>query len=424
MYRIEMGDPKPIYVAPVNPYTARWGVYAIPKLWQLPGGDFVICFNGMQDSPASPRYLPDLYFRSDDQGENWKQWEGEPDRSILGNVEPSTIVLSDGGMIAIRPKVNPASREHIAPIKRFPIPNSQDDEYWIYRQSDLEGDCFALERVEYAPDGKTLKCEPAYLHTKEREIFFIGYVEGHKAPGGLSFTSCGGSPYLSSICLLPDGTFAALCTGQNPKVQDHFCGEAYLAVSVDGGYHWTVRSNITQNAADYPYGLCGDGLEASLSVGPDQTMYCVTRTNMSVEKPPEEIPTDAMLFVSRDLGYTWEKERPIADNSVTPHILALKNRAVAVIYGRPGVHIILSEDRGKTFQKRIDVIGKTTLREELAQGKSLLEASRFDISYSNSFYVMLDDETFLILYTDMQYDIGDGQKHKAGLVRKIRITEE
>ena len=425
MIHVSCGAPLCVYAAPVNEATGAWGVYAIPKLWRLPSGELVVRFNGIKDVPGSPRLCPDLYFRSFDEGKTWvgPSERGNIETSILGNVDFPYLKLKNGNTLAILPCIDPAPIEGIKPVHTFPIPNSPADFYDTYRQGELPRDMFGMERVLYAPDGTEIDRQPVDFRFDEREIMLIGLVDGRKTKSPLSYHNCCGSPWISSVHEAADGTLLGLVTGHDPSVSDHYAGEAYLVASEDGGFSWRMRAVITKNAARYPFGLCGDGQEASLAIGSDGTLYCVTRTNMSLGYEAPGVTMETMLFVSHDGGYSWEDERPIADSSVTPHVIALKNGAVAVIYGRPGVHLIVSDDGGRTFSAPYSLIGRTR-EEEKAEGRSFGEIDRFDVSYSNSFYTMLDEERFLVLYSDMAYDPGDGKKHKAGIVREIRISAD
>lgn len=425
MFHVSVGAPTLVYAAPVNEATKAWGVYSIPKLWRLPSGELVVRFNGIKDVPGSPRLCPDLYFFSSDEGNTWS---GPTDRgnieiSILGGVDFPYLKLKNGQTLAILPSSDPCPVKGMAPVHTFPIPNSPKDSYDTYRQGDLTREMFSMERVLYARDGTQIDRKPAKLLFDEREIMLIGMVNGEKIESPLSYHNCCGSPWISSLCEAEGGTLFGLVTGHNPAVAGQYSGEAYLVASEDGGLTWKCRANITKNSGRYPFGLCGDGQEASLALGPDGTLYCVTRTNMSIGYEMPGVTMETMLFISHDGGFTWEDERPIADSSVTPHVIALKNGALAVIYGRPGVHMIVSEDGGRTFSTPYSLIG-TIRAEEKAAGKSFSEMDRFDVSYSNSFYTMLDEESFLVLYSDMSCDPGDGLCHKAGVVRKIRISAD
>ena len=108
---------------------------------------------------------------------------------------------------------------------------------------------------------------------------------------------------------------------------------------------------------------------------------------------------------------------------MTPHVVSLADGIVLLIYGRPGVHFKISEDNGKTWSSSYPIIGKT-LSEELYEGKSYMDAKYFDTtSYSNTFVEKLSDHSLLVLFNNLQYDDGDGKKHKAAFVQKITVTK-
>lgn len=88
----------------------------------------------------------------------------------------------------------------------------------------------------------------------------------------------------------------------------------------------------------------------------------------------EGYPFETLLCRSADNGYTWTKPEKVADSSVTPHVVALDDGIVLLIYGRPGVHFKISEDN-----------------------------------------------SVLVLYNNLKYDDGDGLRHKAAFVRKITV---
>ena len=422
MAKIVMEKETLVFCAPVNEGTQRWGVYSIPRLWRLPSGEFVVCCNGEADHvEADARACPDLFFLSSD-GVHWRETDGKNiDLTVPANVDSPYVFLPNGKRACIREKAN--RKAVTAPVyKRFSPPNG-DGEHFVYKQGDLSKDEFACEFCTFDERGNLLSAQETDIRFPERElILFGGYYEDEKFVSLPVFVKprAWSSPYIYSVNLLPDSTLVGVCFGQNPSVSDRYCAESYLVQSKDG-ITWTKRSTITKNATAYKYGLVGDGGESSLSIAPNGDMYCLTRTDMSIDHESDDSSADAMLFVSKDGGYTWLEGRSVADSSVTPHVLAFDNGRVAIVYGRPGVHIALSEDGGETFSAPVTVIGET-LKEALASGKSYMQAKYYDMdSYSNTFVERTGENEFLLLYTDMKYDDGDRQRHKATLVRKIKI---
>ena len=124
---------------------------------------------------------------------------------------------------------------------------------------------------------------------------------------------------------------------------------------------------------------------------------------------------------SFDQGKTWTKPKEIADSSVTPHIISLKNDTLLVVYRRPGVHFKLSTDRGETWSESYSIIGKT-LAEERAAGRNDVESKYTNsCSYSNTFVEQIAEDSVIVCYNDLQYPDRNGVNTKAAFVRKIRI---
>ncbi len=420
-----------IYCAPINEQTKKWGVYCIPRMWRKPNGELAIYFNGMADVPEDNalqrKTCPDLFFISRDDGETWEETDGKDfDLGALGNVDSPYLRLKNGKVICVRGKDDLLPVHDCAPVKTFVPPYNGGGVHHTYRFGDLPADACACELWTYDENGTLLSREDVRIDFPEREFLTMGEVpQGDGFVPCPEWVKCGewSAPYLASLCVLPDGTLGGTCYGQNPEVSDRYCGETYFMVSSDGGRTWKKRACITKNSADYLFGLAGDGYESSLAVGENGRLYFVARTDMSIEHPIVGGGADTVFCVSDDNGYTWSKERMIADSSITPHVISFQNGAIAVVYGRPGVHMILSEDGGETFSEPFSIIGKT-LQEELAAGNTYMTSKYFDTcSYSNTFVERLDENSFLILYTNLKYDPGDGQHHKAGFVRKITIEK-
>ena len=146
------------------------------------------------------------------------------------------------------------------------------------------------------------------------------------------------------------------------------------------------------------------------------------RMDMSNDPREGACVTDTMLSISRDDGYTWSVPRPIADSSVTPHIIALGD-ALLLVYGRPGVHVRYSTDNGETWSEPYTLIGKT-LEEERALKREDYESKYGNpYSYCNTFWERISDDEILLLYNDLTYPDRNGVPTKAAFVRRIRMDE-
>lgn len=429
---VQISDPVPVYVAPINEATAKWGVYCIPRMWRMPSGELVIRAGGEEDSCLvdSMQKAPNLYFISGDNGESWEPVpSGEDlfDYGALLGIDSPYVRRKDGSWIAIREKDGRKPIEGLTPLKTFKLPDGEAIVH-SYRYGDIPPECKGFDVLRFSDGSRIPEVRDAQILFPEREIL----VNALAWAGGEDYVPVPRylrpyifkDPYLSCIRELEDGTLVAVACGQHPDVADHYCGTVYLLVSQDGGTTWTKRGIIAEDTEELPYGYGGDGYETTLTVAENGDLLCAMRMDMSVNPLRGSHFWDTMLAVSHDKGFTWEKPVSVADSSVTPHVEALKDGIVFLAYGRPGVHFKVSSDNGKTWSGSYPIIGKT-LEQERAAGRSDLDSKYADTcSYGNLFVEKISEDSILVLYTDLKYDPGDGQHHKAGLVREITVTKE
>lgn len=432
---VKMSKEVLVYAPKMNEKVATWGVYALPRLWREKGGELVVRFNGEEDCADTDRMfvLPNLFFRSFDEGESWEIVEnGEEiyDISVWTGINPPYLTLKNGKKIAVKSKKGCKSIKGI-PCKAEFIPPNKEGIVRVYEYKDIPEECkgIFLEIVE--PNGDISQTPINYdfpergVHVNAQALVENITVPVFKPVEELIQPYIFKSPYFSGLTELPDGTLLAVCGGQNPSVTDRFCTDVYLVESLDGGVTWKKRATIADgNDGCVPFGYGGDGHELSLTRAENGDLLCVMRMEMSVCEEGVEPPMfDAMLSISSDNGYTWSQPKAVADSSVTPHVIALKDGIVVMIYGRPGVHFKVSQNNGKTWSESYSIIGKT-LEEELKAGRSLGDIKYFDTSsYSNTFVEKVSDDTVIVLYNDMKYDDGTGRPTKAGLVKKITVKK-
>lgn len=422
-------SPRLVHVPPVNTATKKWGVYAIPIMWRLPDGNLVIRFNGEQDmaSMAEMQQAENLYFISEDQGKTWHLVENGDEKfdvSVLTGIASPYLFCRDGRVLALRAKFDREAIQNVPYQKEFVFPNREAMVH-SYRYGDIPEACKGIEMLEYHGDA----CQRWDVHFDftEREVL-VNCASLNSGPQGADqflpeeeklCPYIFKRPYFSSLIELDSGVLAAVSCGQHPEVKDHYCGEVYLVVSEDGGKTWRKRGTVASDAA-MQYGYGGDGTEVTLTKASNGDLLCVMRMDMSLGYQDGSV-TGTMLAISHDQGYTWDIPRLMSDESVTPHVVALKDGLVLMIYGRPGVHCRYSADYGKTWSEPYSIIGPT-LKQALAEGRDYLDVKYSNsCSYSNTYVERISEDTVLVLYNDIQYDPGDGERHKAAFVREITL---
>lgn len=428
--KIEMSEPILVYAPKMNEKVAQWGAYAIPRMWRAEKGELVIRFNGEADNADinSLFVLPNLYFVSKDEGDTWYlEPDGEKiyDISVLTGIDPPYWPLKNGEKVFFQYQKNCAPIKNVPYLKDFKHPGGEALVH-SYPYGDIPEECKGIFFGKVDARGCTTR-EKIQFDFPEREV-----LVNYKANPDMDFAAdvdeyiqpfIFKSPYMSSLKQLSDGTFVALATGQNPNVPDRFCSEVYLVASEDGGITWKKRGTVASGITEVPYGYGGDGGEVSLAVAENDAMYCVMRMDMSIHPDADDTKCWGCRFcASFDKGLTWTKPKEIADSSVTPHIVSLKNDILLVVYGRPGVHFKISADKGETWSDSYSIIGKT-LTEERKNGRNDFDSKYGNsCSYSNTFVEKLSEDSVLVCYNDLRYPDQNGVNTKAAFVRKIKIS--
>ena len=430
--KITIGKENLVFAPPINEASKKWGVYAIPRMWRDATGKLIIRFNGEIDSGDTDHMLvaPNLFFTSDDDGKTWyfdKNGEEKYSIDIFSGLDKQYIKLDDSRTIAFREKACRNAIEGVLHQKEFIMPNGEALVY-SYRYGDIPNECKGLERLTFSTSGKLIDIAESRIEFDEREILINAkgfnfkekkYVDVKKSVKQCIFKNT----YILSVTLLPDGVLGAIACGQNPDCYDHYNGVVYFLESTDEGKTWKKRSVIAKSEK-LPYGYSGDGHEVSLARTLDNTLICVMRMDMSINPNVATPICDAMLSISKDNGHSWCEPFPVADSSVTPHVISLENGVVVLVYGRPGVHFKYSVDNGKTWSKSYSIIGRT-LDEYRKNGISDVNSKYSDsCSYSNTFVETLNKDTFLVLYNNLKYKGNGGEYHKAAFVREIKIERE
>lgn len=427
---VKLSAPTLVCAPKMTDAVARWGVYAIPRMWREPDGTLIVRLNGEEDSAdvENMHAAPNLYFSSSDDGESWHSVPDGDERydiSVLTGIDPPYLRRADGETLyfqyekGLRPIHDaPSRKEFLAPcgdavLRTWRFGDIPSDAKGLFFGR-IRGGREELFRTEIDFPSREVavnafaKCADTYLP-----------VEPYLQPFLFKL------PYLCSLTELSDGTLVALATGQNPSVCDRYCSEVYLLASTDGGRTFRYRSTVASDAFRVPYGYGGDGGEVSMTRDACGNLFVVMRMDMSIHPDcDEEKLWSAMLCVSRDGGFAWSTPRAVADSSVTPHIVALDGDVLLLIYGRPGVHCKISTDGGSTFGEPHSIIGKT-LDEERALGRSDFESKYANaVSYSNVFYEKLSGDTVLVCYSDLTYPDENGIPTKAAFVRRITVADE
>lgn len=144
------------------------------------------------------------------------------------------------------------------------------------------------------------------------------------------------NPYPNTYLEMPDGSLLNI---SYLSCSRNVSGKSYMydliaSISTDGGVNWKYLSYLNPPHSEAVEGYA----EGSIALLKDQTIYVVMRHGGG--------GWPMMLTVSKDFGRSWSELQPI-DNKVRgifPTLTKLADGALAMSYGRPGMHLMFSPD--------------------------------------------------------------------------------
>lgn len=431
---VHLRERQVLFVAPDNEDALSWGVYGVPDMYREADGSLVVHDDGREDShdhDAEGR-VPSVTLRSADNGRTWAPYvrpgEGAFGRHTEGYGAPNKVFhLPDGSRVQFLPTQPPVDLDALG-IRPLWLAMSAN-EYGLnglYRQADLPPATRAF-KVLYWPAGAVTP-EAAEASFDVPEWVFDATIKAKTGTGmwpdvtptfaplmsGNGGLYCGPSGQ-EAMVVAPDGAWlTAIIQRIRCERNSHSCHELLCVASTDCGRTWRARGTII------PRGNTRFGASNEFSmiwVGGE--ILCVSRLDHATVYDPHH---QAVLARSSDNGLTWSTPEIVASTSVTPHLVRLDNGIVALVYGRPGVHIRFSTDAGRSWSEPTSLIGPT-LEQELAAGRDVATAMYSNMSsYSNTRTAVTGPDRFLVLYSDFKY--GTGGQGKAIVVQEVVVDTE
>ena len=430
---IELGPPSVVAVSPPkygdDPDGKWWGFFQFPDLWRGNDGALYLAVNVGADSTVG-EHEPTLFFSSKDGGRIWQTASLED-----MDLTPQPIRLPDGSEVAFGETrylyhvqaITPAKKTYSAKklgLKPLSGPvlspyKVTESVYYNYNTvpESLRRFPVAWRRSSDAPWQKhfgTIDMPDLVLTASARDGWWDANGKFEWTEKGHEFTlPVPQDP--ATMLALPDGTLLWALASQNPKVMDRRCGQVACLASRDRGQTWRVRGFVANDTALATWGYVG---EQSLARMPDGDLLCVVRTKCSNEAGDTHYLAAAR---SADNGFTWSTPAAIAEFSVTPHLLCLENGAVALVYGRPGVHVKTSTDSGRTWSESVPLVGPSE-KDLLAMPLAEWWRIRHDFSCANTSVVAAVPDRFLVAYSDFRHFDAAGLPCKAIKVQAVVVT--
>jgi len=386
---LEVRLSEPVVIARSRPRETRWGYHQFPAISRLPDGRIVVTYNGGPDRDdfygrPGPAYV------SSDQGVTWTEYG--PDDPLLTVSHSVISEVNDGDYLCVPMSSSMDIEKEGVKLPQVSGKMHVYNEVLLYRlkecSEEIQNYMRKLPGVRWSSKEKRWRREEVTWDTKD------ALVRTRKSDHVLP------RPYLDNRILRLDGLLYyadfhlnhLLPDGSHPKNY-----ATWLMVSRDNGRSWDRQAVIA-------YDTSGELMmgEPCLTHTADGGLACVIRCAHHEQKP-------MLITYSADKGKTWEEPKQFYDFGVMPQAMLLGNKVMALSFGRPGVYLMFSPDgSGKRWTDPVSVV----------------PGDRRNVSGHSCGYtrmLALDDNSFLLAYSDFKAINSEGEACKAIAVRKIEV---
>ena len=392
MARVELIMEPPVAVALSAPGETRWGYHQFPALSRLPDGSILLVYSDAEDA-SEAHGAPAPWYRSTDGGANWL--------SSGTRIEPTRPHYAVSRVFGGEYLVVPATPYLDVAVDGIELPEPASTGFtyqktYSYRCSDLP-----VAAREYFGLLPARRRRPGSAEWESDTVVYDTTALVARRRG--ESTLLPRTFFERAVVPFADELLYADYRAQYARDDGSVAAKGYssLMVSADNGRSFARRATIAIDPDDKD--LMG---EPALCQTADGRLVCVVRRTDHVQKP-------MCIVWSDDAGRTWSAPQSLFEFGVWPCVLLLGNGALVLSYGRPGVHIAVdAHGTGERWSSHTAVI---------AGDHSAIQ--RHSCGYTS--LLALDDETFLLAYSDFLRDSGQGRTCKAILVRRVhaRRTE-
>lgn len=427
---VVQSPPVIVAISPDRPELWQWGVFQFPRIWR--GSDtgalYLQIHNGLDTQGRTGFQEPALYYESCDDGATWRS-VGE---DAVDFAAP-TLRLSNGEEVRIgdfhgdvqqAETLIPSTLSSAIDLEALGISAVGEREspnkhglWGMFAYGDIPEHerCFRIQRR--SSSGGVWQEETGIIDFPELVVASIiksrVYDTWHDVYPRIN------RPWPKQVAVHPSGELFSVVGGLRPEIERYFTA-VYCIASSDGGRTWRYRGTVADQPDRSAWGF--SATESALICCEDQ-LVCVMRTDKATTKPADT--RTLMLSRSEDGGATWSRPDAIAPYSVRPQLVQLDNGVVAAVYGRPGLHMIFSNDRCRRWHSPVTVIGRHESESRriaaITGAESLYPVFMHNDTCANSGHVLLDQDSFLIVYSDFNTFDAQGTRRKAIKVRRITV---
>lgn len=371
-YKVSISGPSVVFQADKP---EEWGYVQFPSIQMTQKGDYLVMWNLSEDKIGSAFKKGWKY--STDEGKNWFfNWKRKPD--FIGQLLGNNDYIKLGNYTTKIDESKEIAKSYRLNKKKINL----------YEKKGL----FSVDIYRKSLNDKDFVKEKAYFDY--RNLVYEYTIDGFLPNNTWGKIDVKGGEELYKI--------------QYPVYLKEFSKYASIAWlrSQDNGYTWSAVSFIPfsdkeeKEVGDYISNIQGFD-EVTFVRYSNDDLLVVARTTTGLEVAP------LLQFISDTNGETWSEYKVISPNGVFPQLLKLNEELTILSYGRPGVQLRFSNNKGETWSDPLNL-----LRFEGIKGQ---------VSCGYTGMLKLDDNSFIIVYSDFKTKDVKGNIRKSIITRKIRI---
>lgn len=362
-----------------------WGYFQFPDISRIDDNNLLVSWSMKEDSHTAYGEYSSGMVISKDEGETWEKITHSFFLKSKSGVE-----LTNGDYLQT---YTPASID-ISGYVAFPKPVSETaiNGYRFYPENELPEELKGVYLEVYNKDNH----QSSIIHAELNDPGLLRYAINDLMP----IVWWGDIKMIDNSLIT--GVYGTFYQNQDKTIQNW--GISFYK-SIDNGNHWDILGKIPFQIDGFKNEFVGgEGFgEPTIEILNNGTIMCVMRTGSA---------SPMYKSFSKD-GLTWSKSVAFIPNGVRPSLFLLDNGVLCLASGRPGLQLRFNIDGdGDIWTEPIEMLPLV---------KKNGNYDYYGISCGYPSVLMVNKDTFYLVYSDFLRKNKNGDQRKSILFRKIAI---